>query len=87
VWEFVRRIRQNGAVDPQTDARFELYLARERTMLIEDIKRLPPDIILIDNLTSDWGAWVQADPELTALLKPYTLAQTIHGIDILRRTK
>ncbi len=85
--EFVRRLRQNGAVDPQTDARLDFYLARERAALIEDFTRLPPDIILVDNLSSDWGAWALADPELSALLKPYALAQTIHGIDILRRSK
>jgi len=85
VREIVRRLRQKGAVDPQTDARFDFYLARERAGLIEDFTRQPPDIVLVDNLSSDWGAWVKADPELTALLKPYTLAQTVHGIDILRR--
>jgi hypothetical protein len=83
--EFVRRLRQAGAVDPQLDARFELYLARERAGLIADFQNHPPDIILVDNLSSDWGAWAHADAEISALLKPYTLAQTIHGIDILRR--
>jgi hypothetical protein len=58
---------------------------RERAGLIEDFRRQPPDVILIDNQTSDWGRWAYADPEISALLKPYALVQTIEGIDILHR--
>jgi hypothetical protein len=85
VREFVRRLRQNGSVDLETDARLDFYVTRERAALIEDFKKQPPDIVLVDNLSSDWGAWAQADAEISALLKPYALAQTVHGIDILRR--
>jgi hypothetical protein len=83
--EYVRLLRQNGAVDPNTDARFDRYLAREREGLIADFHKQPPDIILVDNDASDWGAWARADAELSALMKPYRLVQTIEGIDILRR--
>lgn len=85
VREFVRRLRQNGPIDPQTDARLDGYLMRERQGVIEDFIKQPPDVILIDNLSSDWGAWARSDPELTNLLKPYVLSQTIRGIDILYR--
>ncbi|SDT26955.1 hypothetical protein [Bradyrhizobium canariense] len=85
--EFVRLTREHNSIDPQTDARLNGYLAQERTWLIEDFKSLPPDVVLIDNLRDGWGAWARADAELTQLLRPYTLVQSIEGIDILRRTE
>src|SRR5258705_299780 len=72
--------------DPQTAARLEGYVARERAGLIEDFRKQPPDVILVDNQDSDWGSWARADPELSALLKSYTPVRTINGIDILQRT-
>jgi hypothetical protein len=85
--EFVRLTRENNALDPQTDAKLNAYLAQERTWLIEDFKRLPPDVLLIDNLRDGWGEWARADSELTELLRPYTLVKSVQGIDILRRTE
>jgi hypothetical protein len=85
VREFVRLTRNNGPIDPQTDAKLDAYLIQERTWLIEDFKRQPPDVVLIDNLRDDWGAWARSNSQLAELLTPYTLAQTIDGIDILRR--
>ncbi|MDB5631336.1 MAG: hypothetical protein JWR49_191 [Tardiphaga sp.] len=83
--EIVRRARLDNTFDASTSARLDTYVARERAGLVEDFRKQPPDVVLIDNDNSDWGAWAQADPELNALLKPYVLAQTVHGIDILRR--
>jgi hypothetical protein len=85
--EFVRLTRENNTIDPQTDAKLNAHLAQERAWLIEDFKRLPPDIVLVDNLRDGWGDWARADAELTQLLGPYTLLQSIEGIDILRRTE
>jgi hypothetical protein len=55
--------------------------------LIEDFKRMPPDVVLVDNLRDDWGAWARADEEVAQLLKTYTLVRSIEGIDILRRAE
>ncbi len=85
VREIVRRSRMDGSIDSQTAARLEGYMARERAGLIEDFRRQPPDVVLIDNQDSDWGSWAHADPELSALLSSYTPVRTIKGIDILRR--
>jgi hypothetical protein len=85
--EFVRLTRENNRIDAQTDAKLNAYLAQERTWLIEDFKRLPPDVVLVDNLRDDWGSWARADLELAQLLKPYVLVQSIEGIDILRRAE
>jgi hypothetical protein len=84
--EIVRRSRIDQSIDAQAAARLDVYVERERAGLIEDFRRQPPDVILIDNRNSDWGRWAYADPEISALLKPYTSVQTIEGIDILQRT-
>jgi hypothetical protein len=85
--EFVRLTRENNVIDPQTDAKLNAALALERAWLIEDFKKLSPDVVLVDNLRNGWGAWARADPELSQLLRPYTPVQSIEGIDILRRTE
>lgn len=83
--EIVRRSRLTEIFDAATTARLDGYVERERAGLIADFRTQPPDVVLIDNDNSDWGAWAQADPELSALLKPYVLTQTIRGIDVLHR--
>jgi hypothetical protein len=85
--EFVRLTRENNTINPPADAKLNSYLALERSWLIEDFKKLPPDIVLVDNLRDGWGDWARADSELTQLLKPYALVRTIDGIDILRRSE
>jgi hypothetical protein len=83
--EFVRLTRERTAVDAVADKKLEEYLALERKWLIEDFRKLPPDIVLVDNLRNGWGAWANADAELALLLKPYRLARSVEGIDILVR--
>jgi hypothetical protein len=83
--EIVRRARLERTIDAATSARFDAYLAAERNGLVDDIRKMPPDVVLIDDREADWSAWAQADPELAQLLKPYALVQTIDGIDILKR--
>jgi hypothetical protein len=85
--EFVRLTREHNVIDPQADAKLNAALALERAWLIEDFKKLPPDVILVDNLRDGWGAWARADAELSQMLRPYTLVQSIDGIDILRRSE
>jgi hypothetical protein len=85
--EFVRLTREKTTVDAATDARLNDYLALERKWLIEDFRKLPPDIVLVDNLRDGWGDWARADAELSQLLKPYSLVRSVEGIDILRRTE
>jgi hypothetical protein len=85
--EFVRLTREKTTVDAATDARLNDYLALERKWLIEDFRKLPPDIVLVDNLRDGWGDWARADAELSQLLKPYSLVRSVQGVDILRRTE
>ena len=92
--------RQEIFMDPRVcaaDAREELssmrrptsrlkhYLALERNWLIEDFRKMSPDIVLVDNLRDGWGDWARADAELSQLLQPYTLVHSVEGIDVLRR--
>jgi hypothetical protein len=83
--EFVRLTRERTSVDAATNAKLNDYLALERKWLIEDFQKLPPDLVLVDNLRNDWGAWARADAEVSQLLKPYSLVRSVEGIDILRR--
>jgi hypothetical protein len=83
--EFVRLTRERTSVDAATDAKLNDYLALERKWLIEDFKKLPPDLVLVDNLRNDWGAWARADAEVSQLLNSYTFVRSVEGIDILRR--
>ena len=84
---FVQLTREKTVVDAATDAKLNDYLALERKWLIEDLKKLPPDLVLVDNLRNDWGAWVRADAEMSQLLKSYTFVRSVEGIDILRRNE
>lgn len=85
VREFVRLTREKTSVDAATDAKLNDYLALERKWLIEDFRKLPPDIVLVDTLRNDWGAWARADADVSELLRPYSFAGSVAGIDILRR--
>jgi hypothetical protein len=84
---FTRVTREKTTVDAATGARLNGYLALERKWLIEDFRKLPPDIVLVDNLRDGWGDWARADAELSQLLKPYSLVRSVQGVDILRRTE
>ncbi|ANW05117.1 hypothetical protein [Bradyrhizobium icense] len=85
VREVVGRALRDGTIDQATADRLAGYVARERAGLIEDFRKQPPDVLVIDNQNSDWGSWAAADPELSQLLKSYILVKNIMGIEILRR--
>jgi hypothetical protein len=85
VREIVRRAKLDGSIDGETATRLAPYVSQERAGIIEDFRHQPPTVVLVDNHNSDWGDWVRADPELSALLRPYVLVRTIDGIDILYR--
>jgi hypothetical protein len=82
---FARVVHERATVNADLEARLNGHIALERQWLIDDFKRLPPDVVLIDNLRDGWGERAKADAELAQLLKPYVFVQTIEGIDILRR--
>jgi hypothetical protein len=67
---------------PAVAARIADYAARDRAMLLEDIGREKPDIILLD---ADWEARTRSDPALSALLRAYSEIGREQGIIILGR--
>ena len=87
VHAYLKYMRQHGMVGPQADAALDGHVARERAMLIEDIHRIRPSVVLLDNLTGEGSAWLRAHPEISSLLSDYQLAETINGIDILSRVR
>ena len=80
-------MRQHGAIGPQANPVLDIYAARERAMLIEDINRVRPSVILVDNLTGEGSAWLQSHPDISGLLRDYRLVETVNGIDILTRVR
>ncbi len=82
---YLEYMRQHGIIGPQPDPALDVYAARERAMLIEDINRVPPSVILIDNLNGDWSAWLQSHPDVSSLLRDYQWVETVNRIDILKK--
>ena len=78
-------MKRHGLIQPDMAETLGNYAAQERAWLIEDIKRQPPTVVLVDNKNGRWGEWIAADAELAALLKPYTKADNVRGVDILVR--
>jgi hypothetical protein len=72
----------NGSPDQQTIALLDGYASREREWLIADFRKYQPTVVLVDNHTDYWGAWLRASPDLVDLMKSYRLAETRVGIDI-----
>jgi hypothetical protein len=68
-----------------TAAILDRYIARDRTVLTEDIERNKPDIILVDRIHYDWLKWAQTDPALARELTGYHELVSAHGILVLRR--
>ena len=54
-------------------------------MLIEDIRRTPPTVVLVDDLTGRGSAWLAAHPDVAGLLKDYHLVETVNRVGILTR--
>ena len=70
---------------PALRARYDALEAQDRNMLIEDIRRAKPDIILIDRIRFDWHMWAKSDAALSRELENYRPLDEISGVLILRR--
>lgn len=80
--KFLHKIESPNA---RTSAMMDSYVTRERTWLVEDFRKYRPTVILVDNLTDDWGAWMRTSPELVDLMRNYRLSETVMDIDIYSR--
>lgn len=81
---YLKYMRKHGVIGPQADPVLDAYADRERAMLIEDIKRIRPSVILVDDLTGDGSEWLRSHPEVSGLLSDYQPVETINSIGILK---
>jgi predicted small integral membrane protein len=79
---YLRNLRGGVSPSPQRQAVFEAYAARERAMLIEDIKKNEPTVVLIDNFSDNWSSWLRDNREIADLLVDYRLVATINDIEV-----
>lgn len=79
---YLRTLRNNAARDHHQDAMLDHYGAREREMLIEDIKKNEPTVVLVDNFSDHWSSWLHENPDVENLLKDYRLVATVNDIEI-----
>jgi hypothetical protein len=82
---YADHLRRNGPLSPDREAALEAHAARERAMLVEDIRRTTPNVVLVDDLTGSGSAWLAAHPDVAALLKDYRLTDIINRVAILTR--
>ena len=78
--------REHQTLSPEEQAQIDRYVALDRSLLIDALRRSKPDIVLIPTLPVDWNAWARKDPEIADLLKPYREALIWHGVLVLERT-
>lgn len=71
--------------DPGLRRRYDELEASDRKMLIEDIRRAKPDIILVDRIRFDWYEWAKSDAALSRELENYRRLDQINDVLILRR--
>jgi hypothetical protein len=79
---YLRTLRNAGPLDPGQEATLARYAARERAMLIEDIKINPPTVVLIDNFSDQWSDWLRDHPDIADMLRDYRLVTTINDIEV-----
>jgi hypothetical protein len=84
---YLRNLRGGGLSNPQRRAELEVYAARERAMLIEDIKNNAPTVVLVDNFSDNWGNWLQSNPDVADLLVDYRLITTINDIEVRAKAR
>lgn len=79
------RLLRNETQDQEVRARYDALEVQDRGILVEDIRKAKPDIILVDRIRFDWLAWAKADPVLAGELAKYRAVATINDVMILRR--
>lgn len=78
-------MRRTGLVDDVRAAAFEAYAERERQRLIADIRRMPPTILIVDDLTGSGSDWLKAHSDVASLLTDFHLVDTVNNVGIFTR--
>lgn len=79
-------LRMDPHMDAQRRARLEALEQMDRNVLIEDLRKGDPDIVLLDKrrLFLDWKAWAKA-PELAARLCAYEIVDSSPTVELYAR--
>jgi hypothetical protein len=85
VTAYAERIRRNETIDSARDDLLRSYETRERAMLMDDIRKTPPTVVVVDNLTGSWSEWLRSHPDVADLLKVYRRVETLNGVEIFTR--
>jgi hypothetical protein len=85
VQAYQQELRNRGELSAAADRLLDTYAARERAMLIADIKTRPPTMVLVDDLTGDGSGWLKAHPDVADLLKNFRIVDTVNKVAILTR--
>lgn len=78
-------MRRNGMLDDVRAAAFESYAERERQRLIADIRRTPPTILIVDDLTGSASDWLKAHSDVASLLTDFQQVDTVNRVGIFTR--
>jgi hypothetical protein len=84
---YLQSMRSAAPLDPIRNAALEKYAARERDMLMEDIRKTPPTVVLVDNFAGNWSVWLQDHPDVAGLLADYRLVATINDIEVRAKAR
>lgn len=87
ITDYVNYRLGHETLDAAAVAALKAYAARDRDMLMEDIVRNKPDLILAQVAPegSNWLQWARSDPGLAKVLEPYRPARTVGDVLILYR--
>jgi hypothetical protein len=77
--------RNHEALTPAQNAELDRYVALDRAMLIDTLRRRKPDLIVIQKAGTDWVTWARQDADINDLLKPYREAITTPEMLVLQR--
>ncbi|OYU89169.1 MAG: hypothetical protein CFE29_16785 [Bradyrhizobiaceae bacterium PARB1] len=78
-------MRRGGMLDDVRAAAYASYAERERQRLIEDIRRTPPTILLVDDLTGSASDWLKAHPDVAGLLTDFQQVDSVNKVGIFTR--
>jgi hypothetical protein len=79
---YLQNMRSDAPLNLRQNAALDAYATRERAMLIEDIKKNEPTVVLVDNFSDNWSIWLRDNPDVAGLLRDYHLVATINDIEI-----
>ncbi len=80
---------QRASNDPENEAlaqRLQKYLDRDRALLVGDIARHRPDILIFDRRAMDWLVWARRDAALAEAIRAYEPAAMVGGLEVWRRS-